>query len=60
MILKSQLISALGNFEFDSPGNTEHLFWGVVIPSIISQTEGSGRELIRIPFVGYFLERKMK
>lgn len=52
MILKSKLILALNNFEFDSPGNTEHLFWGVVIPSIISQMEGSGRELIKIPFVG--------
>lgn len=60
MILKSKLILALNNFEFDSPGNTEYLFWGVVIPSIISQMEGSGRELIKIPFVGYFLVRKIK
>lgn len=55
MILKSKLILALNNFE---SGNSEHLFWGVVIPSIISQTEESGRELIRIPFGGYFLVKK--
>lgn len=59
MILKSKLILAFNNFDFDS-GYTEHLFWGVVIPSIISQMEGDGRELSRIPFVGYFLVRKMK
>lgn len=35
MILKSKLILALNNCDFDSPGNTEHLFWGVVVPSII-------------------------
>lgn len=60
MILKSKLILTLNNFEFDSPDNTEHRFWGVVIPSTISQMEGSGRELIKIPFVGYFLVRKTK
>lgn len=60
MILKFKLILALNNFDFDSPDNTEHLFWGVVIPSIISQMEGSGRELTKIPFVGYFLVRKIK
>lgn len=60
MILKSKLILALNYFEFDSLGNTEHLFWGVVIPSIISQMEGRGGELIKIPFVGYFLVRKIK
>lgn len=60
MILKSELILALNNFEFDSPGNTEHLFGGVVIPNIISQREGSGKELIKILFVGHFLVRKIK
>lgn len=54
MILKSELILALNNFKFDSPSNTEHLFWGVVILSVISQMEGSGRELIKVPSVGYF------
>lgn len=54
MVLKSKLILALNNFEVDSPGDTEHLFWGVVIPSIISQMEGSDGELIKILFVGYF------
>lgn len=59
MILKPKLSLALKNFDFDS-GNTEHLFWGVVIPSIISQIEGGGGELSRSPLVGYFLVRKMK
>lgn len=54
MILKSKLILALNNSEVDSPGDTEHLFWGVVIPRIISQREGSDGELIKILFVGYF------
>lgn len=60
MILKSKLILPLNNCSFDSCGNTEHLFRGVVLSSIISQSEGNGRELIRIPFVGYFLVRKIK
>lgn len=60
MILKSKLILALNNFEFDSPDNTEHLFWGVVTPSIISQKEGSGRELIKNPSCGVLFGKENK
>lgn len=57
MILQFKFILAL---TFDSPGNIEHLFWGVVLPSIVSQIERNGGELNRIPFGEYISVRKIK
>lgn len=59
MILKSKPILALNNFLILLV--IQNICFGVWSCQVaISQMEGNGRELIRIPFVGYFLARKIK
>lgn len=59
MILKSKLILALNNFQFDSP-NTEYLFLVVVIPSCYFTDRGKWQRTDQNPFRGvFFLERKI-
>ena len=52
MVLKSEINLPPNVFQFDSLGNSEHLFWNVVIPAIIAETEGNARQQYNPILVG--------